>query len=74
MLSGDQEQMNLDVAIGAHAFSVKLTAEPVKVGSSLSEALDVAEAQHIYLSEEWFQPPTIEFCIVFKPNDLTRNN
>jgi hypothetical protein len=35
---------------------VKIAGEQVKSGSTLSEALDQAEAQRIYLSEEWIHP------------------
>ncbi len=34
---------------------VKIASEKIKSGSTLSEALDVAEARRIYLSEEWIQ-------------------
>ena len=32
---------------------MKITAEQIQSGRTLSEALDVAEARRIYLSEEW---------------------
>ena len=32
---------------------MKITAEQIQSGGTLSEALDVAEARCIYLSEEW---------------------
>ncbi len=34
---------------------MKITAEQIQSGRTLSEALDVAEARSIYLSEEWIQ-------------------
>ena len=35
---------------------MKITAEEVKSGRPLSEALDAAEAQRIWLSKEWIHP------------------
>jgi len=35
---------------------IKITAEQIHSGRTLSEALDVAEGQRIYLSEEWTHP------------------
>ena len=35
---------------------VNITAEQVKTGRSLSEALDLAEAQRTWLSDEWIYP------------------
>ena len=35
---------------------MKITAEQIQSGRTLSEALDVAEARRIYLSEEWPHP------------------
>ncbi len=43
---------------------MKITAERIQSGRTLSEALDVAEARRIYLSEEWTHPlPTIDLPI-----------
>ena len=38
---------------------MKITAEQIQTGETLSEALDVAEVWRIYLSEEWTHP----FCL-----------
>ena len=35
---------------------MKITAEQIQSGRTLSEALDVAEERRIYLSEEWTHP------------------
>jgi hypothetical protein len=35
---------------------MKITAEQIQSGRTLSEALDVAEARRLYLSEEWTHP------------------
>ncbi len=37
---------------------MKITAEQIQSGSTLSEALNLAEALRIFLSEEWIHP----FC------------
>ena len=38
---------------------MKITAEQIQSGRTLSEALDVAEARRIYLSEEWIHPSSL---------------
>ncbi len=35
---------------------MKVTADQIQSGRTLSEALDVAEARRVYLSEEWTHP------------------
>jgi len=35
---------------------MKITAEQIQSGRTLSESLDVAKARHIYLTEEWTHP------------------
>ena len=35
---------------------MKITAEQIQSGRTLSEAFDVAEERRIYLSEEWIHP------------------
>ncbi len=35
---------------------MKITAEQIQSGRTLSEALDVAEGRRVYLSEEWTHP------------------
>ncbi len=46
---------------------MKITGEQIQSGRTLSEALDVAEARRIYLTEEW---SPLSFGLVYKPVDF----
>ena len=46
---------------------MKITAEQIQTGGTLSEALDVAEVRRIYLSEEWTH---LSFGLVYKSVDF----